>query len=277
MTEGIRVVKMSGAGNDFLLLGPEEASRLPEDPRDWIRRVCRRGVSVGADGVLLVERSAADRIRVRFYNPDGSAAFCGNGSRCAARFARLEGLAGSPMVLETVAGEVPAEVEGGTVRLVLPPPRDAGPVTLEVGSDRLRGRSIVAGVPHVVIFVPSPADAPLGRWGPAVRNDPRFAPEGTNVDLVRHEPEASIDLRTWERGVERETLACGSGAVAAAYAARLAGGPARFRVVPASGIPLQVAFSGPVDDARSAELVGDARVVFEGRLGPEATAGFAGG
>jgi diaminopimelate epimerase len=265
----VDVTKMSGAGNDFLVLGAEQAARIGDGFESWVRRVCRRGLSVGADGVLVVESAGFDRVRVRFFNPDGSGAFCGNGSRCAARFAHERGMAGESFVLETRAGDVPARVSGKRVSLRLPSPIDAGPCVLQFGDERLEGRSIQAGTPHFVVFVDDPRAARLEHWGPLVRRHAHFAPDGVNLDLARREG-SLVELRTWEKGVERETLACGSGAVAAATAARAAEATDRFTVVPASGIPLEVAF---VEEDR-VELAGDARIVFETRLGPEAVDGF---
>jgi len=268
----IDVVKMSGAGNDFLVLGPGQAEHIGGNLEEWVRRVCRHGVSVGADGVLVVTPRATNRLHVRFYNPDGSQAFCGNGMRCAARFARLHGLADDSMILETAAGEVPAQVLGEVVRLRLAAPRDVGRLSLDIGEELIEGRWIVAGSPHFVTFVDAPERAPLERWGPAVRGHPRFGREGVNFNVARHPHGRRMAVRTWERGVERETLACGSGAVAAAFAARLDGHADRITVVPASGIPLEVGFG----ESGTVELTGDARVVFEGRLGRESTHGFPG-
>jgi diaminopimelate epimerase len=272
--KGTRLVKMSGAGNDFLMLGPEEARRIPPNVTGWVRRICRRGLSVGADGVVFVDPLEADRLRVTFHNPDGSAAFCGNGTRCAARFAHLRGWVGQRMVLDTAAGKVRAEILGQQVQLNLPPPHDRGTAELEVAGEGLRGRFVEAGVPHFVVFVTSPATAPLERWGPAVRHHARFAPAGTNVDDAGIRPDGQIALRTWERGVEGETLACGSGAVAAAFVARLDGGPASRGIVPASGVPLEIRLPGPPRSPEEVVMTGDARMVFEATVSPEASSGF---
>jgi diaminopimelate epimerase len=270
MTAGIDVLKMCGAGNDFVVLGPAAVSALPADLPGWVRRVCRRRISVGADGVLLVEPAGPDRVRVRFYNPDGSEAFCGNGSRCAARYARLHGLAGPSMVLDTAVGEVGAKLVGEEVRLTLPPPRDLGDASVRVGADLLTGRHVDAGVPHYVVFSDAPAEAPLERWGPAVRHDARFAPAGVNFDVAGPVEQGVLRVRTWERGVEGETLACGSGAVAAAFARRLLGAGQTLTVIPRSGIPLRVELPGPRDRPLGAVLAGDARIIFRGQIHPEA-------
>ena len=125
---------------------------------------------------------------------------------------------------------------------------------------------MTAGVPHFVVFVEEVAGAPLARWGPQVRRHPRFGERGTNLDVVSWPGSGPASIRTWERGVEGETLACGSGAVAAAHATRLAGGPERLEILPAGGVSLTVELAGPAGEPRQAILTGDARVVYEGRL-----------
>ena len=274
MSERVPFVKMSGAGNDFIVLGPEEAALVGGDVATWARRVCRRGVAVGADGVLVVAQAGAGTIEVRFLNPDGGEAFCGNGTRCAARFAVERGWAPPHLVLRTAIGDVPAEVGAGAVSLRLPPPHDAGAREIEVQGSVLLVRCVQAGVPHAVIEVPDVHAAPLARWGPALRRHDAFGPQGTNVDVLSRTSDGEILVRTWERGVEGETLSCGSGAVAAALVALAGTGRTHVRVVPASRIPLEVTIPGLPDAPEAAILVGDARIVFEGILDPEATAGF---
>jgi diaminopimelate epimerase len=271
----VKIVKISGAGNDFVVIGPDEAAILGTGLAGWTRRVCRRGLSVGADGVLVVEPSRKGHVRVRFLNPDGAEAFCGNGSRCAARYAGLRGwtTAGSSVVLDTAAGEVEAHVEPSSVRLVLRAPRDLGPMVLDLDGTDLEGRHVDAVVPHFVTVVADATIAPLELWGPRVRRQPRFGDAGTNLDVVALGTN-EISVRTWERGVEGETLACGSGAVAAALVARQQGAAETVRVVPASGIALTVGLPGPSDSPSAAILEGDARVVFEGELRVEGVEGF---
>ena len=261
----VRFTKMSGAGNDFVVLDAEGASAVGPDPASFTRAVCRRGLSVGADGVLIVQTEGDGRVRVDFMNPDGSVAFCGNGTRCAARFASARGYCGSRVVLATAVGDVPAEIDGGIVRLTLRPPADLGERTLAAGGATWRGRLIDAGVPHFVVEVDDVAQAPLAAIGPVLRRDPAWGAPGANVDLVSRTESGAWRVRTWERGVENETLSCGTGAIAAALAAQIAGAGETVRVVPASGIELQVTIRKDV-----ATLSGDARFVFEGTLSAEA-------
>jgi len=263
---------MSGAGNDFVVLEAGTAAAIPDLPA-FARRVCRRGVSVGADGVLVVGPEDG-AVRVLFLNPDGGEAFCGNGSRCAARFAVLRGWGSDALRLRTAAGEVEARISGERVRLSLPPPVDHGPWRGSIGAQALEGRRIVAGVPHLVIEVEEAAAAPLDRWGPVLAHHADFGEAGTNVDVVASRPDGALAIRTWERGVEGETLSCGSGAVAGAHFLALQGGPAEVQVVPASGVPLRVRVEGPASAPTGALLEGDARVVFEAELSGEAVSGF---
>lgn len=274
MSGRVRVTKMSGAGNDFVVIGPDALTRLGDEPRDWIRRVCRRGLSVGADGVLLVEPLGDGRIHVRFRNPDGSAAFCGNGTRCAARFAYLEGLAGESMRLVTDVGEVHAELRGDQVCIELPAPQDRGPFRVAVADEIVVGRFVVAGVPHALVEVTEVQGCELERWGPALRRHADFGAAGANVDVVATQADGSLAIRTWERGVEGETLSCGSGALAVAFLAYIAGGPASIRVIPASGVELTVEFDGPAEAPTCVRLIGDARRLFVTELEAEATCGF---
>jgi len=260
----MQFTKMSGAGNDFVVVAAEHAANLARPTESWVREVCRRRFSVGADGVLVIGSREDNAIQVDFYNPDGSVAFCGNGSRCAARFAFDHGLAQSVMTLQTAAGPVVAEVTPDQVSLRLEMPLDRGPLALPVSSGVLNGRYIIAGVPHFVISVPDVGAVALEAWGPQVRRHEQFGESGSNLDIVARRRGGGLDIRTWERGVEGETLACGSGALAAAYCEWLETGNRTVRVVPASKIPIEIEFCGSVAEPGVAYMRGDARRVFEG-------------
>jgi diaminopimelate epimerase len=266
----IPFLKMSGAGNDFVVIGAAEAEALGARLPEWTRAVARRGLSVGSDGVLVVTPSGRDRVALRFLNPDGGEAFCGNGTRCAARYAHLRGLTGRRLVVETCAGPIAAEVRDGTVRLEVPVPKDRGRTRVENAGTAVEGRFVDAGSPHFVIRADDVAAWPLAERAPWIRRHPAFGDAGVNVDVVAERPDGSLRIRTWERGVEGETLSCGSGALAAARLAIDGGRRGRIRIVPASGIELVVDVPQDVERAPSVGFEGDARVVFEGVLSPEA-------
>jgi len=272
MSVKVPFTKMSGAGNDFLVLDARVWEALEGDRALWVRAACRRGLSVGADGVLVVAVENPGRVRVVFFNPDGGEAFCGNGSRCAARYAATRAGARDTMTLVTSVGEVPAVVDGPVVSLTLPPPEDLGEIVLQDAAAEFRGRWVVAGVPHVVFPVTALDSYPIERIAPSLRRDAALGRAGANVNFVETDPSGRIHVRTWERGVENETLSCGTGAVAVAFAARLAGASETVAVVARSGAALTVILPGDRSLPGSARLIGDARFIFEGTLDPEATA-----
>lgn len=213
-----RLLKVEGAGNDFLLGTGGWAERLAADP-DLVRRLCRRRLGLGADGTLAVFSGESGVARLVYRNRDGSeAAFCANGTRCAARAAvELLGLR-SPLVVRTAWAEVAAEVTGDVVTLVLPAP-PAAPARLELETPQRTWRAwlLEVGVPHLVVpFDGSLGDLDLAEVAPPLRAHPRLGPAGANVTFLAEEGPGRLDLRSWERGVEAETLSCGSGVVAAA-------------------------------------------------------------
>ncbi len=273
--------KMSGAGNDFLVFG----AHVERGPREIeaIRRLCRRGTGVGADGVLFVfaERPGdpSSKIVADYVNADGSAGrFCGNGTRCAARFAVLRGLSGPSLVVATGWGAVGATVRAdGLVELALPEPVAVGRAvpSLDAAGETLErdGFALVVGVPHVVLYVKPGIDLDsldLSILGPLHRRHPGMR-EGANANFVKVLSPSRLAVRTWERGVEAETLACGSGVVAAAVVTSFLGGSAPpVSVGTRSGETLEVSFTRDGELARDVTLTGDARVVFEGVLEEEA-------
>jgi diaminopimelate epimerase len=262
--------KFSGAGNDFVVLDARRAP-LPRPLGPWIRAVCRRGVSAGADGVLVIEGSRGGTLHVGFYNPDGRRhAFCGNGSRCLARWEALRRGRRSLVVrLQTDAGVVLAAVRGKEVRsgLAFPlgqPRRRA----LRVGGRRVRGYEVLAGVPHFVLLREVGPHLPLPDLARRLRRHRAF-PGGVNVDFVGPARHGERTIRTFERGVEGETLACGSGCVAAARVLlarrpRSVRSPVRFRV--RSGARIDVRFKLGAGGPGAWELCGEARLVYHGRL-----------
>jgi diaminopimelate epimerase len=269
--------KMAGGGNDFVMI--DNRTGRVDDASELARRICTRALSVGADGLILIEASVRATFRMRYYNSDGSfGAFCGNGTRCAARFAFLNVMAGRKMTIETDAGIVSADIlDGGQVTLALPPPTSfRAQRPLVVGNQTLHGSSILVGVPHYVLYLRddlwSQNIVPLGS---AIRTHPDLQPDGANVNFVSVRDSHAIEVRTYERGVEAETLSCGSGVVASAVTSGLFGKvQSPVAVLTRSGIAYEVSFTirdGHADDVR---LKGDARLIYRSTITPETLDGF---
>lgn len=202
----IPFTKMHGAGNDFILVDDREGF-FPADDYMRVAAMATRRSGIGCEGVILVQRSERADFRMRFFNPDGSEAeLCGNGARCVAAFARSIGAAKSDkMRFETLAGDIEAEIlEESLVKIAMPEPRD------------FAEDFVVAGVPHCIVPVENLAKTDVEFEGRRIRMSPRFAPEGTNVDFVVYRQPNRVSIRTYERGVEAETGACGTGSVASA-------------------------------------------------------------
>ena len=264
--------KMSGTGNDFIIIDNRGGRVAAAAGPELARRACRRMVSVGADGLILIEDSETADFAWRFYNADGSEAeMCGNGARCAARFAHEHGIAGETMRFATLAGVIEAEMRGTAVKVRLTPPTDLETgIALRIGGRELTVHSLNTGVPHAVVFVEDLAACPVREWGREIRFHEHFQPAGTNVNFVGATTDG-IAVRTYERGVEDETLACGTGAVASALiAARLrdAGSPLAVRT--SGGEELRVHFAAGGDLAAPVDLEGAARIIYHGKLHAEA-------
>ncbi|MBW2108543.1 MAG: diaminopimelate epimerase [Deltaproteobacteria bacterium] len=269
----IPFTKMSGSGNDFILIDNRDAVVQENGLSGWIAAVCRRKLAVGADGLILIERSDRADFKWRFFNADGGQAeMCGNGGRCAARLAFLKGIAGSSLAFETMAGVIRAEVTGRRVKLEMPQPS-------AIDSDRtvqIDGRAVTlshltVGVPHVVVWVDDIDTAPLKTAGPALRYHNAFAPEGTNVNFVQRVRDGMLAIRTYERGVEDETLACGTGCVATAlvgFEKGLCASPVALQT--RSGETLKIYFERTEQGFSNVFLEGEVRLIYEGRLYDEA-------
>jgi diaminopimelate epimerase len=268
----IPFVKMHGAANDFVVVDHREPF-LPEPPDALLQRLCDRRRGVGADGVLLLERDPELDFAMRYHNADGGrAGYCGNGARCLARFALERGLGRDGTVrFRSDAGVQEARRgPGGAIELhfgrVAPP---GAPEPLEAAGRTFTGRVVQVGVPHFVIGVAEVGSVPLIEWGPALRHHARFAPAGANVDFVARASAAAgpgaarVAMRTYERGVEAETLACGSGAIASALWAAGGGARSPVEILTAGGDLLVVSFEA-VADGYDVRLTGPAEVAFAG-------------
>jgi diaminopimelate epimerase len=273
----LRFSKMAGGGNDFVVID-NRTDRIT-DPVELTRRICTAHLSVGGDGLILLEPSTGADFRMRYFNNDGSGGeFCANGTRCAARYAVLHGIAPMKMTIETDVGIIGAEVNGSTVTLTLPSPHGfRAERPLRIGDRVVRGSSIVMGVPHYVLFEPndlwSRDIVPLGR---AIRLHPELRPDnGANVNFVVARDQHSIEVRTYERGVEAETLSCGSGVVASVATAAFFGKvTSPVSVLTRSGITLRVWFARDGNEIGDVRLTGDARLIYTADLTPETIEGF---
>ncbi len=260
--------KLTGSGNDFILVDNMDGSVDVESFREKIPKICARARSVGADGVIFLEPSSRVHFRWRFFNADGSEAeMCGNGGRCAARFAYEKGIAPAEMAFETLAGVIKAKViKGGEVKVQLTSPRDwrlKERLTL-LGED-LEYSFVNTGVPHVVVFVDHLDEVDVKGMGKQIRFHPLFSPAGTNVNFVQVLGRGRLAIRTYERGVEDETLACGTGATAAALIYMGKEGEGRVEVLTRSGETLVVERRG-----EDVYLQGGTRWIYDGQLKSEA-------
>lgn len=268
--------KMSGAGNDFIIIDHRQPRIPPHAMSEFARKICRRKFSVGADGLFLLEPSTKADFSWRFFNADGSEAeMCGNGARCVARFAYMNGMAAARMRFETLAGIVDAAVSDTQVTIGMPTPHSlALDLHLAEPAPGLVVHSINTGVPHLVVFVPSLDQVDVVGLGRQLRHHQRFAPAGTNVNFVEQMGQG-VRVRTYERGVEDETMACGTGAVAAALVASAKGyAQSPVLVTTAGGVDLNVLWSSaPEKQYRQVQLKGPAHLIYRGELTPEALLG----
>jgi diaminopimelate decarboxylase len=216
----IPFTKLQGSGNDFIVI--DNRSGLIKNRPEFARTICPRKTGIGADGVLLLEKSQVADFKMRIFNPDGSEPqMCGNGARCIARFAHLKRIVGEKCSFETLSGRIFSQVKKNRVRIRMKDP-SISHLNLEInlGDGSYKGHFLDTGVPHFVLFVPEVEKIDLPEMGSRIRYHGKFQPEGTNVDFAEIKDE-TVRMRTYERGVEAETLSCGTGAVATAIAANL--------------------------------------------------------
>lgn len=268
---GLPFFKVCGAGNDFILI--DRRTPVPGcDPTAWARALCRRGLGVGADGLLLIEASSTATLRLTYFNADGSRAFCGNGTLCAARWAHE--IAGFPadLRLETDAGVIPAQVQGDRVEIEVSPPVELRQgIDLAPAEDRGEATFVNIGCPHLVIIRDElPDDDTFAARAPLLRRHPALGAAGANIDFVQIESRQRLRLRFFERGVEAETLASGTGCLAAVLAAARRGlVDAPVTCLTRGGERLLVRFDRRGGVFERVRLEGSAHLVYEGRLGPD--------
>ncbi len=261
-------VKMSGTGNDFVLINNMDLG-LKTDLSGLALRLCHRQFGIGADGIILVEPATDADFTMRIFNSDGSEAeMCGNGSRCAARFAAAQGITGREMKFRTLAGIIEAKLfeDGAAIKLTDPTGmKNDIPVNIK-GMEYIM-QFINTGVPHAVLFTDDVESVSVKMFGSAIRYHETFKPAGTNVNFVQVIDKGTIRVRTYERGVEDETLACGTGATASALiSAAMQGVSGRPVKVIVPGGELMVDFTLRDGSFSDVWLIGAVDVTFKGEI-----------
>ncbi|NQV04609.1 MAG: diaminopimelate epimerase [Candidatus Omnitrophica bacterium] len=257
----LKFTKMSGAGNDFIVVDTmlKGHSRVAQE-------LCQKNTGIGADGLLVLGKSKRANFKMRIFNADGSEAeMCGNGLRCAALYVGKKG----KMKIETIAGMYEAEITAkDRVRIKMEGPKDLRrDLAIKVNGRNVKVGYIDTGVPHAVIFVQGIEAINVDSIGRNIRYHAKFKPRGTNVDFVEIVDDKNIKMRTYERGVEGETLACGTGAVASAIISGLnsRGSVCKINVHTKGGV-LRVYFKKVERRIKDVHLEGEARKVFEGEV-----------
>lgn len=276
----IRFMKMAGSGNDFIIIDNRKLQLDKAQARELTVAACRRKLSAGADGLILIDNDPEVDFKWLFFNADGSEAeMCGNGARCAARFARLNGIVDKDQIaFRTLAGIIQAQILGERVKIRMTPPHSMEiDFCIDLEEKAFCMHFINTGVPHVVSFVETETqlqDFDVFTWGRTVRFHPRFQPAGSNANFAYVRDPHNIAIRTYERGVEAETLACGTGSIACALVAAakdLVDSP--VDVLTQSGETLVIHFDkvsqGGKIDFPSVYLEGDAKVVYDAELWDE--------
>jgi len=272
MSLSLEFTKMNGAGNDFVMLDNRSGDLYLTEQQ--INFLCDRHRGIGADGLLVLEMPKSEiPYRMRYYNADGfEVEMCGNGARCFTRYiAKLEKISGK-IAFQTQAGLIEGTLKGDQVQIFMSTPFDLQlNNSLSLDSDqKLEISSINTGVPHVILFVNDLSAAPVVEIGRKLRHHSHFAPAGTNANFVQLKNSQLLEIRTYERGVEDETLACGTGVVASALIHHfLSGAPSPISVITQGGDRLQVDFEVAKEDPhqiKQVTLTGPADFVFEGTI-----------
>lgn len=264
----LKFTKMHGAGNDFVMLDNRRGELRLDSPA--IQKLCDRHRGVGADGVLVAERGDKEaEFRMRYYNADGGEVdMCGNGARCFARFVRRLGSPGDAVRFMTKAGVISARFVDGAVELAMSEPEDLRlNQSLPLKLETLEYHFVNTGVPHVVTFADDIDAVAVELLGAQIRYHEKFEPDGTNANFVQKIEPRTLAVRTYERGVEAETLACGTGVVASALIFnKISGAQPPISVRVRGGDLLQVNFEVDGDGFTNVRLIGPAEIAFEGEI-----------
>ncbi len=273
----LEFTKMSGNGNDFIVIDNRFYNFSAEELSDLARRFCPRRTGIGADGILayMLPDASTHHYRMKYYNADGSlGTMCGNGARCLARFARKAGVTDETMQFESDAGVYAATAgpnDDDPVRIYVQPPQDLTLEKLTHPQLEAPAHYIWTGTEHLIVFTQSLDEAPVVTLGRSLRHDAALAPNGANINFVAvdqpgaHDAPAHLSVRTYEKGVEDETLACGTGAMASAIIAKKAGLIEATTVqVQMAGGMLGVGFSETADGIENLYLEGAVETIYRG-------------
>ena len=262
----IPFVKMVASGNDFIVV--DNRRKIISNPVQFAKNACAVHTGIGADGVLLFESSRKAKFKMRIINSDGSEAeACGNGFRCIALYAREYHRYPASFQFESLSGIIRADVNKSQVRVQLVKPSEYRESDIHVMGHRLHYSFINTGVPHTVIFVEGLGTIDVQNLGKAIRYHKDFSPKGTNVNFVEVKGPAEIHVRTYERGVEAETLACGTGSTASAVISAISGyTKSPVKVKTSGGEILKIGFKINGTDVSDTTLEGQARIVYEGKI-----------
>lgn len=265
-----KFTKMVGAGNDFIII---ETRKIPNLKKFTIK-ICDRTEGVGADGVIILDKSKKADFKMRIINADGTEAeMCGNGARCLASYVVAnKKTRKKSFTIETIAGIITGEAKGEVATVTLAQPQDYKPnIPITISERPITVSYIDTGVPHTIIYVHSIKHIDVFGIGKAVRDHSQFKPRGTNVNFVEQKSKSLIDVRTFERGVEDETKACGTGSVAAGIVTYLKANPeiqkkknANMKVITASGEVLKVTFDVNDQTFSNVRLKGSAKFIAKG-------------
>jgi diaminopimelate epimerase len=268
--KNISFTKMSGAGNDFILINKTQFPNIALT-NSVISQLCNRRNGIGADGIIIIKKYQGYDFAMDYYNADGSSGtLCGNGARCAIKFANDTGISNADSVSflsneDKFSGELLAN---GLIKFNLQPPKVIDEnITIDVDGSNVSASYVDTGSPHVVLIVDDLNLQPVIQVGKKIRNNHAFTPGGTNVNFIKF-VNGKIHIRTYERGVENETLACGTGAVAAAII-----GFRRFEIQPPiflktkGGDELIVNFNTDGSKYSNVSLIGPAKKIYNGEIG----------
>jgi diaminopimelate epimerase len=254
----IEFYKYQGTGNDFVVVD-NRSHKLDRNDKSIAKKLCDRKFGVGSDGLILIENHTEYDFEMIFFNPDGSQSMCGNGSRCAVKFAQYLGIIEDNTTFLSTDGVHEASIEGDIVRLNM---QDVAEANIKTYPEHF---TIDSGSPHYVIFASNIKDKNVKEEGASIRYSDEFIKDGINVNFVEKQSNDTISVRTYERGVENETLSCGTGVTACAIAHVLHGGTSPVKIETLGGqLSVEFELDGPA--AKNVWLIGPAKNVFKGEI-----------